>query len=62
MAGYIDTWGRGINKIWNATKEYGLPEPEINDKNGGIEVILFNKQIQSNTSDKIKESFGMNSE
>ena len=41
LGGYIDTWGRGTLKIINACKEVGLPEPEIKEKNGGIEVTLF---------------------
>lgn len=29
--GLIDTWGRGIQKIYSACKEAGLPEPEIKE-------------------------------
>ncbi len=62
MAGYIDTWGRGINKIFNSCNDFGLPEPEINDMNGGIEVILYRKQLQSEVSDKLRIDFGMTSD
>jgi ATP-dependent DNA helicase RecG len=41
LAGYIDTWGRGTIKIIEACKAAGLPEPEILEKNGGIEVTLY---------------------
>jgi ATP-dependent DNA helicase RecG len=41
LGGYIDTWGRGTLKIINACKEVGLPEPEIKELNGGIEVTIF---------------------
>lgn len=40
LAGYIDSWGRGTLKIINACKEYGLPEPLIREKDGGIEVSI----------------------
>lgn len=40
LAGYIDSWGRGTLKIINACKEYGLPEPLIREKDGGIMVTL----------------------
>ena len=40
-AGYIDAWGRGTLKIVNACKDAGLPEPEINEQDGGIIVTLF---------------------
>ena len=42
-AGYIDTWGRGILKILYACKEAQLPEPEISEKNGGVQVTIFKK-------------------
>ena len=41
FAGYIDTWGRGTLKIINSCKEAGLPEPEIKEMDGGIEVTIF---------------------
>ena len=41
FAGYIDTWGRGTLKIINSCKEAGLPEPEIKEMNGGVEVTIF---------------------
>lgn len=41
LAGYIDSWGRGTLKIINSCQEYGLPEPKIIEKNGGLEVSIF---------------------
>ncbi|ANT65268.1 MULTISPECIES: ATP-binding protein [Prosthecochloris] len=32
--GYIDSWGRGIEKITDACKAAGLPEPIIERKLG----------------------------
>lgn len=40
-AGYIDSWGRGTLKIFNACKEAELPEPEIGEMDGGLVVRLF---------------------
>jgi ATP-dependent DNA helicase RecG len=39
--GYIDSWGRGIQKILNACKEADLPEPFINEQDGGMLVELL---------------------
>jgi ATP-dependent DNA helicase RecG len=48
MAGYIDTWGRGTLKIINACKEAGLPEPEIKEKDGGIEITILTGNYEGN--------------
>jgi ATP-dependent DNA helicase RecG len=57
-AGYIDTWGRGTLKIYKACKEAGLPDPEIVEKDGGIEVTL----IKAKVANPLKNEFGRNSE
>jgi ATP-dependent DNA helicase RecG len=44
-AGYIDSWGRGTIKIYEACKEAGLPEPEITPLDGGILVTLHNDLV-----------------
>jgi len=72
FAGYIDIWGRGTLKIINACKEAGLPEPEIKEMNGGVEVTIFNTQQPENSerirkefgkiSERFRNEFGMNSE
>jgi len=49
MAGYIDTWGRGTLKIITACKEAGLPEPDIKEMNGGVEVIMYSKTADETT-------------
>jgi ATP-dependent DNA helicase RecG len=61
FAGYIDTWGRGTLKIINTCKEAGLPEPEIKEMNGGVEVTIFNHQ-QPENSERFRNDFGMISE
>ena len=45
FAGYIDTWGRGTLKIINSCKEAGLPEPQIREMNGGVEVTMFVSKV-----------------
>ena len=37
-AGYIDSWGRGVEKIADACKEAGLPAPHIFERSGGMVV------------------------
>jgi ATP-dependent DNA helicase RecG len=39
--GYIEAWGRGINKIIEACKTAGLPEPNIEETQGGIRVTFY---------------------
>jgi len=60
MAGYIDTWGRGTLKIINACKEAGLPDPEIKETNGGIEITLFRSTLKN--SENGRKEFGKSSE
>lgn len=37
-AGYIESWGRGTNKIIDACLEAGLPEPLIKEEQGGVSI------------------------
>jgi ATP-dependent DNA helicase RecG len=43
--GYIDSWGRGMLKIYNACKESELPEPEIKELQNGLLVTLFKNSL-----------------
>ena len=43
-AGYIESWGRGIEKIITACQEEGLPEPIFEELWGGV-VVTFLKDI-----------------
>ena len=43
-AGYIESWGRGIEKIITACQEAGLPEPVFEEAWGGV-VVTFLKDI-----------------
>lgn len=53
MAGYIDTWGRGILKIIKACKDAGLPEPDIIEMNGGVEVTIYSKTSDDTTGGQV---------
>jgi ATP-dependent DNA helicase RecG len=44
MAGYIESWGRGINLIYQACKDYGIPDPIITQEAGGMR-LTFLKDI-----------------
>ncbi|MBX3241636.1 MAG: putative DNA binding domain-containing protein [Chitinophagaceae bacterium] len=43
-AGYIESWGRGIEKILTAFQEAGLPEPVFEESWGGV-MVTFLKDI-----------------
>jgi ATP-dependent DNA helicase RecG len=45
--GFIDSWGRGTLKIFDACKSAGLPEPEINEFQGGFLVTLNDNNKRS---------------
>src|SRR6185437_9373907 len=36
MAGYIESWGRGINIMMEGCKDYNIPEPLIIEEQGGL--------------------------
>lgn len=42
-AGYIDSWGRGIEKITEACRDADLPSPLFEDIDGGVRVTLFSR-------------------
>ncbi len=39
-AGYIDSWGRGVEKITEACEQAGLPAPIFEERHGGVAVEL----------------------
>ncbi|MGN7824804.1 ATP-binding protein [Chitinophaga sp. 22536] len=40
-AGYIESWGRGINRIVEACVEAGLPEPLMVEEQGGFSIVFY---------------------
>jgi ATP-dependent DNA helicase RecG len=43
--GYIDSWGRGTIKIIETCKRAELPEPEMNEQDGGFIITLFKNTL-----------------
>lgn len=43
-AGYIDSWGRGVEKITEACEQAGLPAPIFEERSGGVAVELVKAQ------------------
>lgn len=56
LAGYIESWGRGTNKIYQNIAEAGLPEPTIIEELGGISVT-FHKDLYT---DEYLRKLGLN--
>lgn len=40
-AGFIESWGRGIRKIVDGITKAGLPQPKIEDADGGVSVTIY---------------------
>lgn len=43
-AGYIESWGRGINKIIDSCIEAGLPEPVIEEEQSGFSITFLKEK------------------
>ncbi|MDA0350270.1 MAG: putative DNA binding domain-containing protein [Verrucomicrobia bacterium] len=56
-AGYIDSWGRGVEKISEACKASGLAAPVISERSGGILVELLRPQSKK-VGEKVGERVG----
>ena len=62
--GYIDSWGRGVEKITDACEQAGLPAPIIVERTGGIAVELSKSTAAAganaadNMSGKRRENVG----
>lgn len=50
-AGFIETWGRGINKIRQGLKKMGLPEPKIENHISGTLIIIYRNGGVNGTND-----------
>jgi ATP-dependent DNA helicase RecG len=55
--GYIDAWGRGTIKIIDTCKEAELPEPEMQELDGGFSIALFKNTLTEEQLTKL----GLNS-
>jgi ATP-dependent DNA helicase RecG len=56
--GYIDAWGRGIEKIESACREANLPEPLFEEHCGGMRVTLYSKRTDKTALRMKAESGG----
>ncbi|WP_276504185.1 ATP-binding protein [Terrimonas pollutisoli] len=54
--GYIDAWGRGTIKILDTCKQAELPEPEMQELDGGFSITLFKNIL---TEEQLKK-LGLN--
>ncbi|MFN3300870.1 MAG: ATP-binding protein [Sediminibacterium sp.] len=52
--GYIDSWGRGTIKILETCKEANLPEPELQERDGGFLVTLYKNSLIDENFKKIE--------
>ncbi len=50
-AGFIETWGRGINKIRQGLKKEGLPEPKIENHVSGTLITIYRNVGVNGTND-----------
>lgn len=58
--GHVEAWGRGFTKVIEECKKYGIPEPVIEERSGGVSVTIFNKEKagvlnNNNSVDSLKE-------
>lgn len=53
--GLIESWGRGTIKILEECKKHDLPEPEIKEVGGGVQVILY----KNKTNPEFLKSLGL---
>jgi len=51
--GYIDSWGRGVQKVLSTCKAAGLPEPEIKEFQNGLLVTLFKNNLSPDQLTKL---------
>ena len=47
----IESWGRGITKIWNGFTSVGLPEPLFEECCGGIRVTMYRPKMPGSGND-----------
>ena len=67
--GLVEAWGSGIKRIFNAAKEYGLPEPKFQEFDNMFRVELFRNNSMTEaekevgkSSEKVRRKFGEESE
>ena len=53
-AGFIESWGRGFEKIKKECEEYGSPLPEVEIKSSGVMVKCVPSKVYMELLDKMK--------
>ena len=53
-AGFIESWGRGFEKIRKECEEYGSPLPEVEIKSSGVMVKCVPSKVYMDLLDKMK--------
>ena len=53
-AGFIESWGRGFEKIRKECEEYGSPLPEVEIKSSGVMVKCVPSKVYMELLDKMK--------
>ena len=51
--GYIDAWGRGTIRILDTCKQAELPEPEMQEQDGGFIITLFKDNVTPEQLNKL---------
>lgn len=57
-AGYIDSWGRGIEKITEACEKYGFSRPVFEERFGGFAVELFKEKVSKELGNQLGNQLG----
>ena len=56
--GLVEAWGSGIKRIFNAAKEYALPEPKFQEFDNMFRVELFRNSFPMASEIKHRRSIG----
>ena len=64
-AGFVDTWGRGYNKIYTGFQKNGLPIPTVTEHFGGVQIViertyfkLLNNRIGNDVGNNVGNNVG----
>lgn len=58
-AGYIEAWGRGVEKIKDGFQKAGKPKPLFEELGGGVMITLFKgllENVSDNVTDKVTDN------
>ena len=62
-AGFIDTWGRGYNKIYTGFENNSLPIPTVSEHFGGVQIVIertYFKHLNRNIGNNVGNDVGNN--